>query len=338
MNRHEALDKLKPSYRLEQAYQALFNVDLCKWEQISNLPKETRTDLENLPWLTISSYKLVSNKKQSVFKVILKTLDDKKFESVLLANKRDQWTLCLSTQIGCAMKCAFCSTGSMGLTRNLTADEIIDQYRFWHKFLHEHKDLLRRISNLVFMGMGEPLANYNEVKDAINLLLKYTDIGPTKITVSTVGFFPGLRKVIDDHDWPHVRLAISLHSVDHALRKKIMPSTILNFHKNLAGWTHEYASKKGNQSLYLTLEYMILKDINDSAEHAHKLADYFKTTAARKINLISYNPANPKMKATADNRLKQFQQVLCSYDIDVTLRKSLGGEIKGACGQLMTEI
>ena len=143
--------------------------------------------------------------------------DGQKVETVLMENKRGDWTICVSSQLGCAMGCTFCATGKMGLTRNMTADEITDQYRFWQHFIATPRSGAyqedfkgdQRISNVVFMGMGEPLANYENVKKSIHTWLKNTDLGPTHITVSTVGILPVLEEILTDPDWPDARLAIS---------------------------------------------------------------------------------------------------------------------------------
>ena len=149
---------------------------------------------EKTPWYSISLYNIFISQKKDTHKAILQTSDNQKFESVLMENRTGAWTICVSSQIGCAMKCSFCATGTMGIKRNLSSDEIVDQYRFWNAAIQPHE----RISNIVFMGMGEPLANYENVRHAINQILKHTDIGRTKITVSSVGIIPQLERILTD--------------------------------------------------------------------------------------------------------------------------------------------
>jgi adenine C2-methylase RlmN of 23S rRNA A2503 and tRNA A37 len=151
-----------------------------------------------IPWLSLSLAHLLESVKKDTYKAIVELGDGKRVETVLMQNARGQWTVCVSSQVGCAMACTFCATGTMGFTRNLIADEIVDQVRFWNSFLAGRPEPEERISNIVFMGMGEPLANYENVKETIRQLLLHTDLGPTHITVSTVGLLPMLRKLLKD--------------------------------------------------------------------------------------------------------------------------------------------
>jgi 23S rRNA (adenine2503-C2)-methyltransferase len=227
----------------------------------------------------------------------------------------------------------------MGLKRSLTADEIVDQYRFWHGYLTERPDLPQRISNIVFMGMGEPLANYDNVKTAIHTWLKYTDIGVTHITVSSVGILSQLEKLLTDPDWPDVRIAISLHSANQAQRESIVPTTAPDFLKELAGWSHRYAKLRGGGRHHITYEYTLLSGINDTEEVARELGAYIRTTASGKINIIPYNsvPGKPFTRADED-RKERFKAILRSMDVDVTERRTMGDDIAAACGQLATDM
>jgi 23S rRNA (adenine2503-C2)-methyltransferase len=257
-----------------------------------------------------------------------------------MENKRGDWTICVSSQIGCAMRCTFCATGTMGLKRSLMADEIIDQYRFWNYFLEKKQPASnsqrQRISNIVFMGMGEPLANYNNVKQAIHTWLKYTDLGPTHITVSSVGILAQLEKILTDAEWPHVRIAISLHSANQKKREEIVPTTVPDFLKSLADWSHRYHKILGNRRHYITYEYTVLSGVNDTPELAAELATYIKKTASSKINIIPYNPVKGKPFTTSDRtRIEAFKSVLKRAGIDVTERRTMGDDIAAACGQLV---
>src|SRR3990172_13399640 len=201
----------QPKYRLKQLYQALYNPVYNSWKDVLTLPKELRQKLlEHSTWLSLRSDKVFSSADGLTFKVILKTHDEQYFESVLMKNKRGYYTVCLSSQIGCPLACTFCATGTMGLKRNLEQEEMVDQYRYWSIFLHK-RNKAEKISNLVFMGMGEPLLNYENLKNTINELLEFTGVGPNHITVSTAGVLPVLKKVLKDKDWPSVRIAISFH-------------------------------------------------------------------------------------------------------------------------------
>ncbi|MFA6551262.1 MAG: radical SAM protein, partial [Patescibacteria group bacterium] len=201
---------VEPAFRWTQIEQAFFNQKFSGWNDILNLPNNMRQTLaDNVPWISCQLSDLQKDKAGDTFKAALKLTDGEKIETVLMANARGQFSVCVSTQVGCAMNCAFCATGKMGLKRNLTADEIVDQLRFWRSYLKEKKSSDERISNIVLMGMGEPLANYDSVKTALNAWLKFTDIGPTHITVSTVGLLQQLETLLIDKNWPPVRLAIS---------------------------------------------------------------------------------------------------------------------------------
>lgn len=230
-----------PKFRWKQIEEALFQDRFSSWDHVSSLPKDFREKLsEYLPWISVQEKRIFFSKNKDTYKAVLKTHDDLLIESVLMQNKRGQWTICVSSQVGCAMGCTFCATGTMGLKRSLTSDEITDQYRFWMYFLRENFKTPERISNVVFMGMGEPLMNYENVKTTIHTWLQYTDMGKTHITVSTVGVIPVMEKILTDKEWPDVRIAISLHSPDALRRKEIVPTTIPGFHDKLADWAKRY--------------------------------------------------------------------------------------------------
>ncbi|MCB9798197.1 23S rRNA (adenine(2503)-C(2))-methyltransferase RlmN [Candidatus Nomurabacteria bacterium] len=325
-----------PSFRLKQIDRASFDTNIAVWSEVSTLPLDMRSKLEeHVPWMSVKKHSLYQSKNEDTFKAVLETADKKYFETVLMANSKGQWTICVSSQIGCAMRCNFCATGTMGLKRSMGADEIIDQYRFWKGFLLEHPDFPQRISNVVFMGMGEPLANYENVKEAIHTWLDYTDIGPTKIVVSTVGILPQLKKLLSDPDWPPVRIAISLHSADQKKREEIVPTTVPEFIKRLAQWSHEYQSTLGNRMHHLTFEYTLIDGVNDTEELAHELGQYVKKTAVTKVNVIPLNPVSgKKYTRSGKERVERFKEILRGYDIDVTQRKTMGDDINAACGQL----
>lgn len=324
-------------YRFQQIERALFDPATAGWEGVTVLPKEMRETLgKDLPWISHTITQILESHNHDTYKALLQSPDGLRYETVLMQNSQKDWTICVSSQIGCAMACSFCATGTMGLKRSLTVDEITDQYRAWQKFLHEHPNLPQRISNVVIMGMGEPLANYDNVKNAVAIVLKNTDLGPTHLTVSTVGLLPMLEKLLTDPTWPPVRIAISLHSANAALRKKIVPSTVENFLPRLADWSRRYDQKLGNRRRYLTFEYVLLSGVNDSKASAEELADYLKTTAAKKINVIPHNPVLGKpYSRTQREQIDAFKSVLRARGCDVTERHTMGDDIAAACGQLV---
>lgn len=338
--RREQLQRLFPDvprYRLDQLTGALFVPTATGWDSVSNLPKDMRAVLvREMPWMSVRALHVHTSAAKDTYKAILESVDHKQFESVLMANKRGQWTICVSSQIGCAMRCTFCATGTMGLKRSLTADEIADQYRFWRYFLREQNLSAERISNIVFMGMGEPLANYENVKTAIHTWLAHTDLGPTKITVSSVGVVSQLEKLLTDPTWPDVRIAISLHSANQKKREEIVPTTVPEFLNTLADWSHRYAKLRGNRTHHITYEYTLISKVNDTPELALELARYIKKTAYSKVNVIPYNPVTGKLFERSDRtRILAFKEVLRKHGIDVTERKTMGDDIAAACGQLV---
>ena len=333
----QALFPGAPAYRLRQITEALFDSSIHGYDSITALPKTMREMLHaGVPWLAIAEVAVYESKNHDTFKAILQGMDGKQFESVLMANKRGQWTICVSSQIGCAMRCTFCATGTMGLSRSLLADEIVDQYRYWQQFLSAHPQLPARISNVVFMGMGEPMANYENVKRAIHTWLEYTDIGSTHITVSSVGILSQLEKVLTDPDWPPVRIAISLHSANQARREQIVPTTIPDFLQKLEDWARRYQTILGNRRHHITYEYTLLHGVNDTPQLAEELAKYIRTTGVSKINVIPYNPVVGKTFARSQREnVDLFKAVLRAHDIDVTERRTMGDDIAAACGQLV---
>lgn len=386
--RNDLINKLfpmLPRFRIDQIQTALFNPNNKNWNDLSTLSKEMRGKIiESIPWTSLKSVKIVESDNRETCKALLQTQDSHAIETVLMKNKREQWTICISSQIGCAMGCAFCATGKLGLIRNLTVDEIVDQVRFWQEQI-KPRDLCKspfqdesegfssaarkdsgndmaislrkpddatgennrfqagsdfcrgpsneRISNIVVMGMGEPLLNYENVRDALNLIIKYTDIGKTRITVSTAGVLPRMRQILTDPLWPHVRFAVSLHSVDAQTRKKIMPSSFPTFLDDLAIWAKDYLKIYGNRRHYLTFEYLLLSGVNDSETDAKKLASYVKKIGNIKVNILIYNDTG-LFHAPSSERILEFSKVLQNCGVDSTRRRSMGSEISAACGQL----
>lgn len=275
--------------------------------------------------------------KKDTFKALLEVEGKNQIETVLMQNRRGSWTICVSSQVGCAMRCTFCATGKMGLTRNLLTDEIIDQYRFWIQFLEKRPELPQRISNIVFMGMGEPLANYENVKETLGVILKETDIGRTRITVSTVGVLPRLEQILNDPDWPHVRLAVSLHSADPKTRKDIVPTSYDDFLPKLTDWAQRYLLKFGNRRHHLTFEYVMLRGVNDTPHHAKLLSSLINKIGNVRVNLIPYNFTGGEFQTSTSQGVKDFFAYLENHNVTVTTRRTMGDDIAAACGQLYAE-
>lgn len=338
-SREEIFDEFfpdAPAYRWGQIERALFLPDLKDWDNLPAVPDVMKQTLKkSAPWVSYANARVYSGANNDTFKAALKMQDGYEIETVLMKNARGFWTVCVSSQIGCAMRCGFCATGKMGLKRSLHSDEIIDQYRFWLYFLNTKPELPQKISNAVFMGMGEPLANYQNMKTAIGVWLKYAGLGKTRVTVSTVGMIPVLDKLLEDETWPDVRLAISLHSADIVTRKEIMPSSYDDFLEKLKDWAIRYLKKFGNERHHLTFEYVMLSGINDTDKHAAVLAKFVNKIGKVKVNLIPYNLTGSPYARSSDKRIREFLSLLEKRGVVCTIRKSMGEDIAAACGQLI---
>ncbi|MFZ2299945.1 MAG: 23S rRNA (adenine(2503)-C(2))-methyltransferase RlmN [Candidatus Moraniibacteriota bacterium] len=327
-----------PVFRFKQLEEALYDPAIRNYSGISNMPLAMRETLdEQMRWLALAPVRVFESAKKDTHKAVVELGDGKRVETVLMKNARGQWTVCVSSQVGCAMACTFCATGTMGFTRNLIADEIADQVRFWNIFLHDRPSLPQRISNVVFMGMGEPLANYDHVKESLMQLLAHTDIGPTHITVSTVGLLPMLRKLLKDPEWPPVRLAVSLHSADSDTRKAMMPVSFDTFLEDLIAWTAEYFEKHESRRQHLTFEYVMLSKINDTEKHAETLIRFARRVGKVRINLIPYNFTGSVYRDSLPADFARFQKQLEDAGVVVTRRRTMGDDIAAACGQLIVE-
>ena len=321
-------------FRLKQVWHAREMELRTRWDEITPLPQQEREWLTgHVPFDSLTIKQGLVSDEGTAVKWLLEAQDKKCLETVLLIHTTPEktWgTVCLSSQIGCGMLCAFCATGQMGFVRNLSADEILDQ------FLIAKREANRRgiVGNLnvVFMGMGEPLLNLDAVIEAIRIFTdpKRYGLSPTRITVSTCGIVDGLRKLREAK--LGIGVALSLHAPTDALRSKLMP---INRSNKLADVMAELRKweKKGTEVLY---EYVLIDGVNDSLEQAHQLADLLKGRDA-KVNLIPLNPiSNSDMKRPSGNRMHAFLDVLTKAGIPATLRHTKGDDIKAACGQLAT--
>ncbi|KAI3992158.1 hypothetical protein MKX01_015049 [Papaver californicum] len=234
-------------------------------------------------------------------------------------------TLCVSSQVGCKMACTFCATGSMGFKNHLSSGEIVEQL--------VHASRLCEIRNIVFMGMGEPMNNYTSLVEAVRSMIGYPfQISPRKITVSTVGIIHAIKKLHDD--LPTVNLAVSLHAPDQKLRCQIMPTAASFSLDKLMDSLHVF-QQKSQQKIFI--EYIMLDGINDGEQQAHDLAKLLQTLQVV-INLIPFNPIGSlsKFSTSTDQGVVKFQQILRgTYNIRTTIRKQMGQDIMGACGQLV---
>ncbi|MFA6475126.1 MAG: 23S rRNA (adenine(2503)-C(2))-methyltransferase RlmN [Patescibacteria group bacterium] len=326
------VDQAQPRYRIDQVRLAWFTQP--DWEHVTTLSKTLREELAHtFPWSSLTTIKVFSSDQDDTKKAIITLHDGQKIESVYMQNSRGTRTVCVSSQVGCGMGCTFCATGTMGLKRNLTTDEIIDQVRYW-KF-----NFTEPITNVVFMGMGEPLANITAVQEAINILLQDFCIGKTRIVISTVAFPGSLKQLLADPDFPDVRLAVSLHAGTDATRAKIVPSHKHQTIKQIKTGIEEYLAAKHNRRHHVTLEYVMLLNVNDMPSEAKALVKMFVPLKHQiKVNLIPWNQTTASLQRSSQEHLEQFQHILQSSDISTTIRYSRGLDIAAACGQLVTQI
>lgn len=335
----EDILKSEPKFRLLQVKQAVFCDLIENWSGSRALPKSLQEKLKREVSLEIKAKIFESDDKQTV-KVLIELEDGLKVESVLM-RYQDRNTVCVSSQVGCPLNCSFCATGKLGFKRNLSSDEIVEQVLFFNRYLLKMKPAFakasageknQRVSNVVFMGMGEPFLNYENVIKAIRILndKEGLSIGARKISISTAGIVEGIEKLSQEN--LEINLAISLHASNDDLRKKIMPIAQKYSIAEILGAVNDYIKLTNRKVMF---EYIMIKDVNDSEEQAEELAELMKHKLYM-VNLISYNPTGI-FKASSVGRIKEFKEILEKQGIEVTQRYKFGKGIKGACGQLAGE-
>ncbi len=311
-----------PSYRVEQLWQGLYTdgVDLA---DITTLPAPLRAELaEKLPSSLDMSVESVSEHGDTV-KWLWNLRGGAAIETVLMHYK-DRSTVCISSQAGCAMGCGFCATGQAGFERHLTVGEIVEQVIRARRVAGE-----RRVSNIVFMGMGEPLANYDAVWGAVERLHGAFGISARHLTVSTVGLIPGIRQLADA-SLP-VNLAVSLHAANDTLRNEMVPINKRYPLADLVDACHDYFDKKGRR---VSFEWALIDGVNDRASDAHELAAITQPLRAH-VNLIPLNPTPGYLtQGTPPERVREFATLLTNLGVNATVRKNRGTDIDAACGQL----
>ena len=321
----------QPRYRLKQFYQAYYQNLIIDFNQLSVWPKELRQQAKNqINLLLLKPIKIQVSKNQDTVKVLFSrvSVPEQKLETVLMKHQDGRNTVCVSCMVGCPMNCSFCATGQMGFISNLTADEIVEQVLYFSRFLAKEK---QKVTNIVFMGMGEPIVNLSATQEAIAILTNPTKIGmsPSRITVSTCGIISPLKKFI--LKGYKGRLAISLHAPTQTLREQIMPVAKTNPLPELLQTIDLYTKNTNKRVSY---EYILIKDVNDQIKHAQELAILLKHRLAH-VNLIPYNPISNKVwQRPAKKTIFAFAQVLKQTNIPYTIRVTMGDDISAACGQL----
>lgn len=315
-------------YVANQIYDFIHNKLEFNFDNFSNIKLETRQLLKEIFFFPKFECitKLVSSDNKTK-KYLFKINDKEMVESVLLIHNNRN-TLCVSSQVGCPLKCDFCATGTMKFEKNLTSSEIVMQFYYIQKDLKIEND---KISNLVYMGMGEPFLNYENVIKSINILnnSKGQNISKRNFTISTSGLVKEIKRLADDEKQIH--LAISLHSAIQDIRNKIMPVNKMYDLKSLKEALKYYQDKTKNR---ITFEYILIKDLNIDNLNAKALVQFLKDFNSH-INLIPYNKVANKPYITPEkNEQKRFYEYIKSYKLNVTLRETKGEDIAAACGQL----
>lgn len=311
------------SFRASQIYEGLYKKRLTTFDEITNISKELRQKLNN----TFSLYKiklLIKQTGDNVNKYLFELEDGNKIESVLMFHDYGI-SICVSSQVGCNMGCAFCESGRLKKVRNLLAYEIVEQ------ILLIEEDIKKRITHVVVMGIGEPFDNYDNVLRFVKIINcnKGIDIGSRHITISTCGVIPGIKKFMKEDG--QVNLAISLHAPSDELRSEIMPINKAYPLKELMEVIKEYISITNRR---VTFEYIMLEDVNDSEKEALELVKLLRGINCY-VNLIPYNETeNIQFKRTKEWKIMKFYDILKSNKINVTIRKEFGGSVDAACGQL----
>nr|Q15R53.2 RecName: Full=Dual-specificity RNA methyltransferase RlmN; AltName: Full=23S rRNA (adenine(2503)-C(2))-methyltransferase; AltName: Full=23S rRNA m2A2503 methyltransferase; AltName: Full=Ribosomal RNA large subunit methyltransferase N; AltName: Full=tRNA (adenine(37)-C(2))-methyltransferase; AltName: Full=tRNA m2A37 methyltransferase [Paraglaciecola sp. T6c] len=324
-------------FRADQMMKWIYQAGVSDFDQMTNLNKALREKLKAQCEVKAPEIAYQQGASDGTIKFALRLEGGQEVETVWIPDE-DRATLCVSSQVGCALECTFCSTAQQGFNRNLSVSEIIGQvWRVATTIGLSNDSAKRPITNVVMMGMGEPLLNLKNVVPAMDLMLDDLAFGLSKrrVTLSTSGVVPALDMLGDQID---VALAISLHAPDDKLRDEIVPiNKKYPIQEFLAGVRRYLAKSNANQGK-VTVEYVMLNGINDSTDQAHELAKVLADTPC-KINLIPFNPyPGSPYSRSSNSRIDRFAKVLSSYGLMVVVRKTRGDDIDAACGQLVGDV
>ncbi len=322
-------DALRQSkFRAQQIHNWIYLKSAKSIDDMTDLSKNFREDLKKVAKVSDVRIKTKQVSSDGTIKYLLEYPDGECVETVLMRfDNRANLTACVSSQVGCAVNCSFCATGKRGFIRNLNYKEIIEQV------LTIQRDTGLKVTNIVFMGQGEPLLNLDNVLKAMEVFNDSFQIGQRRLTVSTSGIIPGINRLAEID--MQSTLAISLHAPNHELRKKLMPVEEKYNLKDLKTTLKKYVEKTGRR---ITIEYLLIKDLNDTTEIAKQLAEYLHDIKCN-INLIPYNPtADNDYKRPSNNSIMKFKCLLEHSGKKVTVRLERGADIDAACGQLKGKV
>ncbi len=312
------------AFRADQILQSLYRDCILDWDRATTLPKDFRETLKKEFPITHFEISAVSESEDGTKKLLV-TFDDSEAVETVLIPARERFTQCISTQVGCAMGCAFCASGSCGLVRSLSADEIVAQYMAGRTF--------GEITNIVVMGMGEPFMNYDETMKALKLINagRGPNIGARHITISTCGIVPGFAKLAAEGI--QFELSVSLHAPNDEIRSLLMP---VNKRWPMKELLQSCANYTKETKRIITFEYTVVAGLNDSRAAAEELARAVKKVPMAKVNLIPLSPVShrPDFKTPDDKTMLMFLDVLMKNGVQTMLRRSRGKDANAACGQL----
>lgn len=326
----------EPKFRASQLYKWIYQKQTSSFYEMSDLPRDLRFKLDEIAQISIPRFLKQRVSRDGTRKFLLEMNDKKRIETVIIPQnyeKNSQYTVCISSQVGCPIGCAFCATGAGGFQRNLRAYEIAGQVlssrRELSKRLKNSDDNL--ITNVVYMGMGEPLLNYDEMIKSLYMLNdhKGINIGQRHITISTAGEVAGIEKLRQEE--LQITLAISLHACNNELRDRLVPLNRKYPLETLLAAVKRYVEESGRRA---TFEYILLDEVNDRKKDAEAMIRLLKPILAN-VNLIPYNEVSGLgFKRPGSARVNQFYQWLVAGGLNVTLREERGADIEAACGQL----
>lgn len=322
------VEKGEKAFRAKQVYEWLWKKHAKSFEQMTNLSKSTRALLDQEFVINQMTVKTAQKSSDRTIKSAFQLHDDHVIEGVLIPSTT-RMTACISSQVGCSLTCKFCGTGKLKRERNLTASEIYDQVVEIKNQAEENYD--QNLTNIVYMGMGEPLLNYKNMLKSVDMITSDEGLGmsPKRITVSTAGIAKLIKKLGDDE--VKFNLALSLHAANDKKRDYIMPINEQNTLESLADALKYFYDKTGTR---VTYEYIVFRNFNDGLEDAKELAEFCKNVPC-KINIIEYNPIDDgEFQQTTIDKLNAFTEYLESKNLIVNVRRSRGKDIDAACGQL----
>jgi 23S rRNA (adenine2503-C2)-methyltransferase len=321
-------------FRAEQILKWIYHAGVTDFSEMTNLSLSLR---QQLPEIAVISPPQILREQRSIdgtVKWLMGFGGNNAIETVYIPEP-NRGTLCISSQVGCALNCTFCSTGAQGFSRNLTTGEIIGQVWQAAQSLGHERNGIRKITNVVLMGMGEPLLNFNAVLPAMSLMRDDLGFGlaARRVTLSTAGLVPGIDLLRDSID---VALAVSLHAPEDKLREQLVPLNRKYPIKQLMEACSRYIADKHKRSV--TFEYTLIDGVNDHPEHAHQLVKLLRRLPS-KLNLIPFNPfPGTEYRCSTPARIKQFQEIVKGGGLIATVRKTRGDDIDAACGQLVGKV